>query len=98
MSKTIKHEEKIAPTDELLAPLQTEVRVVTSAGKQFLDAEFVRNLLERLLGIADRKRHEDTARPRGYLVDIEPEPFWEENDFRRDSGHRVVVVLAEETK
>src|SRR5947209_16581471 len=98
MSKTIQHEEEIAPTDELVAPLQTEVGIVTPAGKQFLDAEFVGNLFKRLLGVADRKRHQDAARPRGYLVDVEPEPCWEKDDFRRDRGHGVVIVLAEEAK
>ena len=73
-------------------------RFVAPADEQLFHAHFVGNLLEWLLGVADRKRHQDSARPRRNFVDIEPEPVRKQHDLRRNRGHRVVIVLPEETE
>ena len=61
----IENEEEIAPGDELLAiPAQTQNRVGAAADEQLVDSLLRRNLLERLLGVDDRQRHQNRARPR----------------------------------
>ena len=54
----------------------------------------VRNFLERLLGVSDRQRHQNGARPRRNLIDVEPEPVGKQHDLRRNRRNRVLVVLA----
>src|SRR6185312_15372269 len=71
---------------------------MTTVGKQLLDSHLVRNLLERLLGIANREWNQNAARPRRNLVDVEPEPFREQHDLRWNRRHGVVIVLSQEAE
>src|SRR6202044_4184889 len=73
-------------------------RFLHASNKQFFDTHFLRNFLERLLGVADGKGHENSSGPGRNLVDFEPEPVGKKNDFRRNGWDRVVVVLPEEAK
>src|SRR5208337_4331733 len=73
-------------------------RLVAPANEELFHSHFARNLLERLFGVADRKRHQNGARPRRNLVDIEPEPVGKQHDLRRNRRDRVVIVLPEETE
>ena len=73
-------------------------RLVAAADKKLFHSHFVGNLLERLLGVADRKRHQNGARPRRNFVDVEPEPVGKQHDLRRNRRHRIVIVLPEETE
>ena len=73
-------------------------RLLAPAHKELFHSHFVRNFLEGLLRVADRKRHQDGARPRRNLVDIEPEPVGKQHDLRRNRRHRIVIVLSKETE
>ena len=53
----VQHQKEIAPGDNFLRPIQPHTRFVAASDKQFLDAHLLRNFLERLLGVANRKRH-----------------------------------------
>ncbi len=72
--------------------------LLAPADKKLFDSHFLGNLLERLLRVADRKRHQNGARPRRNLVDVEPEPIGKQHDLRRNRRHRIVIVLPEETE
>src|SRR5690242_15759959 len=98
MREPIEHQEEITPTDELVTPLQAKIGVVAALGKEFLDSHLIWNLLEGLLGVADRERHKNATRPRRNFVDIEPEPSREEYDLRRNGWHGIVVVLSEKAQ
>src|SRR3984957_15607951 len=78
--------------------MQMHTRLVAPADKKLFHAHFVGDLLERLLRIADRKRHQNGARPRRNFVNIEPEPVRKQHDLRRNRRNRVVVVLPKETQ
>src|SRR6476646_11553999 len=73
-------------------------RFFAPADKQLFDSQLLGDLLERLLGVANRQRHENGPGPRGNLVDVEPEPPGKKNDFRRDWRDSIVIVLPEETQ
>ena len=94
----IQSQEKISPRDQPLGPVQMHARLIAPAHKQFLDPHLIWNLLERLLGITHGKRHQNGPRPRGNLVDIEPEPVRKQHDLRGYRRHRVIVILAEEAQ
>ena len=99
MRDAVQQNEKIPPADDLLpVPPQVKIRLLASAHKQLVDALLRRQLLERLLRVHDRERHQHAPRPRRYLIDIEVEPVGEQYDLRRNGGHRVVVVLPERTE
>src|SRR5450631_717107 len=98
MGNPVQNQKEVAPRNQLLGPVQMHARLVAPADKEFFYAHFVRNFFERLLGVANRKRHQDGARPRRNLVDIEPEPVGKEHDFRRNRGNRVVIVLPKEAE
>src|SRR6185369_11516159 len=93
---SIDDEERVSPADDLVvAPLQAQRRIMTAIREQFIDRHLVRNLFKRLLGVANRQRDKDGARPRRDLVDVEPEPIRKKRDLRRNCRDRVVVVLTE---
>src|SRR5258706_11151991 len=94
----IQYQEEVAPADELGVPLEVKVRILTAAHEKLIDGHLVGNLLERLLGISDRKWDQDGARPRRDLVNVEPEPIGKEHYLGRDCRHSVVRVLTEETE
>ena len=89
-------DEEVAPGERVLAiPAQAQVRVITAADEELVDALLRGDLLEWLFGIDDRERDEDGAGPRADLVNVEVEPVREEDDLGRNGGDRVVVVLAQ---
>ena len=98
MRDAIKHQKEIAPRNQLLVPVQMHARFVAAAYEEFFDSHFVRNFLERLLGVADGKRHENRARPRRNLVDVKPEPVRKQHDLRRHGRYSVVIVLPKEAE
>ena len=78
--------------------MQVHARLLHAAYEQLFHAHFPRNLLERFFGVADGERHQDGARPRGNLVDVEPEPVRKKHDLGGNRGNGVVVVLAEKAQ
>src|SRR5207237_9302059 len=98
MNHPIEHEEEVAPGEELIAPAQWQARLIAYPYEQLCHAHFVGNLLQRLLGIANRQRHQDGPRPGRNLVDVEPEPIGKKNDLGWDRRNGVVVILAQETE
>src|SRR5579872_1588202 len=73
-------------------------RLQHAADKEFFDTHLTRNFLERLLGVADGKRHQNGARPGRNFVDIKPEPVGEKNDLGWNCRDCIVVVLPEEAE
>src|SRR5262249_48377053 len=98
MSHAIKHEKEIAPRDQLLVAVQVHASFVTAADEKLVNAHFVGDLLKRLFGVANGKRHQNGARPGRNFVDIEPEPFREQDDLWRNCRYCVVIVLPEEAE
>src|ERR1700761_9306856 len=94
MHHPIESKKEVSPTQRLLfIPAQMHVRIFAPAYKKLLNSLFRSKLLERLLRIDDRQRHENPARPRRDLIDIEVAPVWKENDLRRNRRYRVIVIL-----
>ena len=73
-------------------------RLFAPADKQLFDAQLLGDLLERLLGVANRQRHQNGPGPGRNFVDVEPEPLGKKNDLRRNGGDSIVIVLPEETQ
>ena len=71
---------------------------IAAAHKKFFHTHFAGNFLERLFRVANRERYQNRARPRGNLVDVEPEPLGKQHDFGRNRGNSVVVVLPKEAQ
>ena len=90
---------KLRQPEYLLAiPAQVKLGIRLAPDKQLIDPIFGSQLLEGLLGIGDRKRHQDGPRPGRDLVDVEVAPIGKEDELRRNGRHGVVFVLAEETE
>src|ERR1700692_1887861 len=98
MSEAIQAEEEIPPRHQFFRPAQVHARLLHAADEQLFDTHFARNFLKRLLRIADRKRHQNGARPGRDLVDIEPEPVGKQNDLWWNGWNRIVIVLAKKAE
>src|SRR5215475_12583628 len=98
VSKAIQTQKEIAPGKYLLVPTQVHTREIFSTDEELIDSHFIRNLLERLFGVSDRKRHQDGARPRRDFVDVEPEPLGKQYDLGRNCGNGIVIILAEKAE
>ena len=96
--QAIQHQEEIPPADQFLGPAQPQLTLGAPADEQLVDAFFCRNLLKWFLGVRDRQRHQDGARPRRNFVQVEPEPVGKQHDLRRNRRNGIVVVLAEEAQ
>ena len=94
----VQHQKKIAPTYEFLRPLQMQPRVFPTANEQLIHAHGGGNFLERLARISNRERHQDGARPRRDLVDIEPKPIGEKHDLWRNGWDGIVIVLPQKAE
>src|ERR1700710_2151380 len=77
----------------LPVPFQMKIRVGTTPNEELFDSLLWRKLLEWFVCVDDRQRHENAARPRGDLVDIEVKPVRKKNDLRWNRRNSVVLVL-----
>src|SRR4029077_9190205 len=78
--------------------MQVHARSVTPAHEKLLNSHRIGKLLKGLLCVANRKWHQNGARPGRNLVDVEPEPVGKEDDFRWNGRAGVVIVLTEKAK
>src|SRR6202007_156320 len=73
-------------------------RLLHAADEELFHSHSAGNFLEWFFGVADGEWNQDSSRPRRNLVNVEPEPIWKQDDFGRDRGNSIIIVLPEEAE